>query len=421
MKKLTLLLVSTAFFVACAPKQEAQVESDTTEEQQVYASELVINADTSDPDPKKAVQALIKKFEKAHPDIKVKLNIYDHEAYKTALRNWLVTEPPDVIYWYAGNRMKQFVDLGLLEDVSDVWAANDIESQMPAASASMTINGKKWGVPYTYYNWGIYYRKDIFDKYGIKTPQTWEDFLAACATLKKNDVTPITIGTKYLWTAGGWFDYLNMRVNGYDFHIDLMDGKIPYTDERVRNTFKHWSQLVEPGYFLENHATYSWQEAQPFMYRGEAAMYLIGNFITPQFPDDVKSKMSFFQFPVITPGLELGEDAPTDTVHIPARAKNKEGAKKFLAFVARADVQTDINKILLQLPTNKNAKVVSDPFLDIAKEMLPKAKTAQFYDRDTDPDMAKEGMKGFQEFMVKPNRLDEILERLEKTRQRIFN
>ncbi len=402
MKKLYLLLVSVLLTA------------------QLTAGELVINADTSDPDPKKAFQTLIAKFEKAHPDVTVKSNIYDHEAYKTTIRNWLVTEPPDVVYWYAGNRMKQFVNLGLLEDVSDIWAANDLENKMPGAAASMTLNGKKWGVPYTFYNWGIYYRKDIFDKHGIGEPKTWEDFLEACATLKKNGVTPITIGTKYLWTAGGWFDYLNMRVNGYDFHIDLMDGKIPYTDKRVKDTFKHWAQLIEPGYFLENHASYSWQEAQPFMYRGEAAMYLIGNFITPQFPADVKSKMSFFQFPVIKPGLALGEDAPTDTIHIPAKAKNKADARKFLAYAARADVQTEINGILLQLPTNKDARPVDDPFLNKAQAMLAKSKTAQFYDRDTDPDMAKEGMKGFQEFMVKPERLDSILKRLERKRKRVF-
>ena len=48
------------------------------------------------------------------------------------------------------------------------------------------------------------------------------------------------------------------------------------------------------------------------------------------------------------------------------------------------------------------------------------AGTAQFYDRDTSPRMAQEGMKGFQEFMVKPERLDAILKRLERVRERAF-
>jgi multiple sugar transport system substrate-binding protein len=45
---------------------------------------------------------------------------------------------------------------------------------------------------------------------------------------------------------------------------------------------------------------------------------------------------------------------------------------------------------------------------------------AQFYDRDTVKEMADEGMKGMQEFMAKPDRINDILERLEKARKRIY-
>ena len=45
---------------------------------------------------------------------------------------------------------------------------------------------------------------------------------------------------------------------------------------------------------------------------------------------------------------------------------------------------------------------------------------AQFYDRDTVPEMAKRGMEGFQEFMVKTDRLSKIRKRLERERKRIF-
>jgi len=75
---------------------------------------------------------------------------------------------------------------------------------------------------------------------------------------------------------------MNMRTNGLQYHIDLMDGKIPYTDDGVKATFANWMKMVEPGYYIKDHATYSWQEALPFLLKGEAAMYLIGNFVTPQ-------------------------------------------------------------------------------------------------------------------------------------------
>ncbi|RBO82725.1 ABC transporter substrate-binding protein [Marinomonas aquiplantarum] len=385
------------------------------------AGTLVINSDQADPAPKKAFAEIIQKFEQENPDITIKYNLYDKEAYKTAIRNWLSTTPPDVVFWYAGNRMKAFVDRGLFEDVSDLWDNNGLKKDMASAAPAMTIDGKQWGMPYTYYQWGIYYRKDIFENLGLSEPKTWDEFLAVNAKLKANDVTPVTIGTKYLWTAAGWFDYLNMRTNGLAFHIDLMDGKIPYTDPRVRKTFENWKVLVDKGYFLKNHASYSWQEAQPFLYNGKAAMYLIGNFITPNFPKELDGKIGFFQFPQIDPSVGMAEDAPMDTIHIPSKAANKADARKFLEFMSRADNQTLVNAALIQIPPNVNAQAPDNYFLNKGVDMLNNASgTAQFYDRDTEPSMAQEGMKGFQEFMVKPERLDAILKRLERARKRAF-
>jgi multiple sugar transport system substrate-binding protein len=45
----------------------------------------------------------------------------------------------------------------------------------------------------------------------------------------------------------------------------------------------------------------------------------------------------------------------------------------------------------------------------------------QFYDRDTNPEMAEKGMNGFVEFMVYPRRLETILKNLEMHRMRIYS
>ena len=387
------------------------------------AGKLVINTDTSDPAPKAAFQKLIDDFKAAHPDVEVEWNLFDHEGYKTSIRNFLTAEAPDVAGWYAGNRMAPFVKAGLFADVSDVWAENGLDDTLGSAAASMTIDGKKWGVPYTYYQWGIYYRADIFKDLGIAPPKTWDELLAACAKLQENDITPFTIGTKYLWTAAGWFDYLNLRVNGYEFHNDLTAGKVTYTDDRVQAVFDKWDEIVKPGYIIKNHASYSWQEALAPMVQGKAAMYVMGNFAVAPLREAGLSddQLGFFPFPEITPGLPKAEEAPTDTLHIPANAKNKEDAKKFLAFLAKADVQTEINMTLGQLPINKNSKVGDDKFLQQGFEVLSAANgIAQFYDRDAPAEMAKAGMEGFQEYMVKPDRRDKILKRLDKVQKKVY-
>ena len=85
------------------------------------AGTLVINLNSADPAPRAAWDAAIRRFEREHPQIHVRLNLYDHESYKRALRNWLTGVPPDVVFWFAGNRMRQFVTPGLLDDVSELY------------------------------------------------------------------------------------------------------------------------------------------------------------------------------------------------------------------------------------------------------------------------------------------------------------
>jgi multiple sugar transport system substrate-binding protein len=133
---------------------------------------LTYNADY-DPIPLAAMEALIADFEAANPDIDVVINNFDHEGYKTAIRNFLTTDAPDLANWYAGNRMAPFVTAGQFLDVSDVWEANGLSESLASAKASMTIDGKQWGVPYTYYQWGIYYNRDAYKAAGVEVPTTW--------------------------------------------------------------------------------------------------------------------------------------------------------------------------------------------------------------------------------------------------------
>jgi multiple sugar transport system substrate-binding protein len=382
---------------------------------------LVINTDTSDPAPKAAFAALIADFEAANPDVKVTVNLFDHEGYKTAIRNFLTADSPDLANWYAGNRMAPFVKAGQFMDVSDVWAENGLNESLASAASSMTIDGKQWGVPYTYYQWGIYFNKDVYKAAGVEVPKTWDEFVANCAKFQAAGVDCLTTGSKALWPTAGIFDYLDLRTNGYDFHMQLTSGDIPWTDDRVKAVFAEWAKVVP--YTTANHAAIDWQDAAALLVQGKAANYVMGNFAVATFKDGgmTNDSLGFMPFPEITPGLARAEEAPTDTIHIPAGAKNVADAKKFLAFMASAEQQTKMNETLGQLPINKDSAVGDDPFLKAGFELLSTADggIAQFFDRDASAEMAKVGMEGFQEFMVKPDRIDAILDRLEKTRARL--
>ena len=382
---------------------------------------LIIASNASDQAPRAAFEEIVAKFQAANPDIDVQMNTTEHEAFKTAIRTILAADKgPDVATWFAGNRMAGFVADGLFGDISDVWAQEGLANTMASTMPSVTFGGKQYALPYSYYQWGVYYRKDIYDANGISIPKTYDEFLDNCKKLSANGIASVAIGTKYLWTAAGWFDYLNLRTNGLDYHIDLMLGKTKYTDEGVVNTFKNWTKAVEAGCFMDDHQNYSWQEAQAPLINGEAASYLIGNFIVPNLPEDTQAQLDFYQFPPIDPSLELGEDAPTEIIFMPSNAQNVENGKKFMAFFSQPENLTYMNDVLKQLSPHSGSPAPTDRFLKAGSEMLSKSKTAQFFDRDTTPEMAKAAMQLMVEFMLDTDSMMDILEEMEEERSRIF-
>ncbi|MEM9426152.1 MAG: extracellular solute-binding protein [Pseudomonadota bacterium] len=387
------------------------------------ARDLVINFDDLNPGPKAAFEAAIEQFKSENPDINVIANNNDREAHKTAIRNFLTADAPDVTSWYPGNRMAPFVDAGLFQPVDDVWEENGFNEDLAAIKPTMSRDGKIWGVPYTYYQWGIYYRKDIFDLLELEEFETWDDMLAGCAKMKENGVTPFTIGTKFLWTAAGVFDYINLRTNGYEVHNALTAGEIKYTDPCIVQTFANWEQLINECGFVENHASMSWQDAIAPFANGDAAMYVMGNFSVDGYKNAglTDEQIDFMPFPTIDPNVPLAEEAPADAFFIPTNAKNVDDAKKWLAFVARPDVQAEWNKTIGQLPINAKAEISDDKFIQEGFALLNSATgIAQFYDRDAPAEMAKAGMEGFQKFMLDPSTKMEVLERLDEVAAEVY-
>jgi multiple sugar transport system substrate-binding protein len=368
-------------------------------------------------------EGVIAEFEKANPDITVKPAFIEEEAYKVQLPGWLTTEAPDIVKWHEGERLRYYAERGLLEDMSGDWQKNGWNTSYAALVQPSSSNGKKYALPTDYFSWGMFYRKDLFAKAGIKgEPQTWQEFLDACAKLKAAGITPIAVGGRDSWTLAAWFDYLDLRINGYAFHMQLMNGQIAYTDARVKKVYEAWKTLIDNKYFVDDPLSYSLDSAQPLLIQGKAAMMLMGTFISGGLPENVKSQTGYFRFPVVDPSVPVAEDGSADCLNIPARAKNKADARRFLAFVGSADVDGRLAKAFGSLPANNQAQVSDDPFAKKGFEILSTTKggIAQFYDRDMTKEMADEGMKGMQRFVSDPSKLDSILSHLEETRQRVY-
>ncbi|CAN7275656.1 ABC transporter substrate-binding protein [Pararhizobium sp. LjRoot238] len=366
------------------------------------------------------LQRLASEFEKAS-GVKVTINNMDHEAHKTAIRSYLVVGAPDLCFWFSGNRMKAFVKRDLFDDISDLFERENYKSVLGPAAGAVTVDGKQYGLPLGGLLWGLFYRKDVFAEKGWTAPSTIEDLLSLGEKAKSAGMILVSMGTKEMWPAAGWFDHMNLRINGLDKHIALMDGKMSYTDAALTPVFDKWEELVKADLFSPNHTSSGWEQAAAALAQKKAAMMDLAGFIKYGFPEHQQDQIAFSPFPEITKGMARYEDFALNSIHVPKNAKNKEGAREFLAYFYQPENLSAFLETESAVPPRSDCPPSKDPLINAAVESLKTvAGSAQYYDRDTDPDMAQEGLKGFQEFMAKPERRDQILEHLEATRKRIF-
>lgn len=259
-------------------------------------------------------------------------------------------------------------------------------------------------MPMSYYQWGIYYRKSIFEKLNLSEPKTWEEFLHVCSVLKQQNIVPITIGTKYNWPAAAWFDYLDLRLNGLDYHLRLLKGEIAFTDSGVKHVFQEWKNLLDKGYFVRQHNNWKWSEAMPFMYHKLAGMTLIGNFFAGQLPEILKDDFGFFQFPKMSNEQPMFEEAPLDLFMIPKYSNNKKAANKFLLYLSDKNLLANYNETLGMISPNINSQASNDYFIQKGTNTLNSASgLSQFFDRDTNAGMANASTQIFADFIDNHN------------------
>lgn len=383
-------------------------------------AEVTIISNIGDAGQRAVLQKIADAFSK-ESGTKVTINNMDHEAHKTAIRSYLVVGAPDICFWFSGNRMKAFVQRGLFDDISDLFEKEQYSKVLGPAAGAVTVDGKQYGLPLAGLLWGMYYRKDVFADKGWTVPKTIEEMVALGEQAKSAGMVPVSMGTKEMWPAAGWFDHMNLRMNGLEKHIALMDGKVSYTDPAMLPVFDKWAELINAGLFSPNGTSFGWEQAAAALAQKKAAMMDLGGFIKYGFPADQQDQIGFAPFPQIVADMPRYEDFALNSIHVPAKAKNKQGARDFLAYFYKPENLGAFVEAESGVPPRNDCPPSKDPLVNAAVESLKTvAGSAQYYDRDTDPDMAQEGLKGFQEFMVKPERRDQILEHLEATRKRIF-
>lgn len=384
------------------------------------AEQLAVDYIVSHTAQRTAWMRIINEFSKANPDIVVTHHGYPQEQYKRAFASRLRSGQVDLAFWYAGERLRDAVGNKLLAPLDDdTLALLKKHKFYPAAVEGTRIDGEVYGFPLYYYPWGFVYRKSLFQSLGLEPPATWHAFQRVCERLKAADVSPIGLGAAHNWPAAGWFDYLDLRINGLEFHRKLLHGDVPFTDHRVRKVFDTWASLLRKGYFFKPTIDLDHERVLPYLYRKQVGMMLMGSFVAAKFPAALADDMGFFAFPNISPDMPQYEDAPLDILVLPARAANPQARKRFLAFLAESGAVRHIAEADQTFPAQSDAALAHILLQDPARQVLSNAAgLSSFFDREANSELVGPVFEGLRQFLTAPHDTDKAVLTIETLRQK---
>ncbi|MET8373749.1 ABC transporter substrate-binding protein [Micromonospora profundi] len=385
------------------------------------SKDVSLGSNQSDPKPKDVVAKIADGF-KTSSGVQVAVNTVDHNTFQENINNYLQGKPDDVFTWFAGYRMRFFASKGLAGDISDVWGKLSGYSDA-FKKASTGDDGKQYFVPATYYPWAVFYRKSVWKQYGYQVPTTLDQFTALGAQMKGDGLTPIAFADKDGWPAMGTFDILNLRINGYQFHIDLMAGKEAWTSDKVKKVFDTWAGLLP--LHQPDSLGRTWQEAAQSLQQKKSGMYLLGLFVGQQFSNDEQDDLDFFTFPEIDPAIGAKAlDAPIDGYMMARKPKNEDNARKLLEYLGSKDpADITVKNDPATLVANTGADVSGYTALQKkAAELVGSAtEIAQFLDRDTRPDFASTVIiPALQQFIKNPKDIGGLTSSIENQKKSIF-
>ncbi len=406
MLKLTGYGSLAAFLAACGTSSSTGGTGITA-----TGGKLSLGSYGSDPNSKAGIQALADAFSAANGGTKVTVNTVDHGTFQNQISQYLGGTPEDVFTWFSGHRMRFFAAKGLATPIDDVWSAVSSNYTAGFASSVKGDDGHVYAIPTDYYPWAVFYRKDVWAAHNYTVPTNWDDFKALCAKMKSDGLTPIAFADKDGWPAQGTFDILNLRMNGYDFHVNLLTGANgqKWTDPKVTAVFKKWSEITP--YYSRAFAGLTWEQGADQLLKKQAGMYLLGLFVSDEFKAsgtqaDV-DQLDFFPFPDLGTSYDAEKalDAPIDVYMVskksPTLSSDLGQAKAFMEFMAKGSSQV----LYFQhspgsIPTASDADTSSYPALTKkAVQIVSQAqKITQYFDRDSRPDFA--GAQGMQSFLL---------------------
>ncbi|MGO4103672.1 ABC transporter substrate-binding protein [Leifsonia sp. YAF41] len=314
--------------------------------------------------------AQLKDFEKANPNITVKLIRDNDKSYYDKLTTQITAGKGPDIARVEPPRASQFIASGWALPLGD--AAGSKDDYFPASLESVTKDGELYGVPVDLSALALYYRTDLFQAAGIENPPaTWDEFKADAQKLTSGDAHGVGLfggwgGFEFypwLWQAGA--DVLNEdqtkavfnspdAVRALQLWVDLQASAMPAgmataTEDDLKGPFVSGSLAM--------------MTSGPWMIPSMKAAGIDGKWAVAPLPEDKTAA-------TVLGGLDL---------LVLKNTKHADEAKTFVAWLMQDSVQKEWASSLGYIPVKtslyEDAVFKDDPYVSAFADVLKQARS----------------------------------------------
>jgi len=295
-----------------------------------------------------ALEALIARYQQLYPNVRVINATVAGGAGVTAKAvlktRMLGGTPPDTFQVHAGQELiGTWVVADRMEDLSWLYDQEGWRRVLPEGLIRLlSTDDGIWSVPVNIHRSNVmWYIPRNLERWGVKVPTTWQEFLEIAPVLQRQGVVPLALGEN--WTMTHLWESVALAELGPDKWEALWRGELAWTSPEVRRTWELFGEILR--YTNADAPSLTWQQATDMVVNGQAAFNIMGDWAAGYMTTTLKLRpgVDFGWAP--SPGTQGIFMMLSDTFGLPKGAPHRDNTIAWLRMIGSREAQDIFNPL----------------------------------------------------------------------------
>jgi ABC-type glycerol-3-phosphate transport system substrate-binding protein len=280
-------------------------------------------------------------------------------------------DTPNAFLQYGGSRAREYVEAGYVLDLTPYFEQYPdwYDGVQEFAWETTQFDGVEgtYGIPWSSYQLCLYYNKDLLEEAGVEVPESWDDLVAACATLKEAGIQPFNYSDKDNYHYEHLMSELALKAYGTSIADDLANDVEAYNGEKMVAIYQLMKDMIDAGYWGDAILSTDFSTERNMFEAGQAAFTVDGTWNCGNFQNDSDTtlfdsqKIGVTRIPYINEEYKTTEmGGGSDTYYITTLNKSDEEIAATVKFIKYLTTVDAINDMCLSSPTTYAEKVTID-------------------------------------------------------------